>query len=88
MSVDVAVVLQPVEHLRPLPALLVDGGLGVLRKNAGDVVPEPAAGDVGKAVDLALLDELEDGLYIDSGRSEEGLAECVRPSSSGWCQPS
>lgn len=79
MGVDVAVILQPVEYLRPLPALLVDGSLGVLGENAGDVVPESAAGDVGKAVDLALLDELEDRLYIDSGRSEEGLAE-VRPS--------
>ena len=72
---DVAGLLQPAEHRRPLPALLVDHRLGVGGQYARNVLPETAAGDVGEGVDLALLDELEHGFHVDAGRLQQGVGQ-------------
>ncbi len=72
---NVAGLLQPAEHRRPLPALLVDHRLGVGRQDARDVFPEAATGDVGQSVDLALLDELEHRFHIDTGRLQQGIGQ-------------
>ena len=72
---DVASLLQPAEHCRPLPALLVDHRLGVGGQDTGDVLPEATAGDVGQGVDLALLDELEHRFHIDAGRLQQGVGQ-------------
>ncbi|MNE13621.1 hypothetical protein D3C80_1064630 [compost metagenome] len=75
MTGDVAGLLQPAEHRRPLPALLVDHRLGIGGQHAGDVLPEAATRDVGQGVDLALLDELEHRLHIDAGRLQQGVGQ-------------
>src|SRR5438445_6796882 len=48
---DVAFALQPPEDFGPRPGGFFDDRLGLLRKDAGHVLDEPAASDVSQALD-------------------------------------
>ncbi len=73
---DVALLLQPVEHGRTLPAGDVDHGLGALWQNARDIVQQTATGDVGHGLDgTGFLDELEQRLDVDAGRRHQQFGQ-------------
>lgn len=88
MAVDVALFLKPVEDGRARPGLAVDDGLNAFGKNAGHVLHEAAARDVGHALDLHGLHDFENLLDVDAGGfhgavGERGTVERHVPVSAG-----
>ena len=65
----------PAEHLRQWPGPEIDLGAQPRRQNAGQVLDQPATGDMRQRVDPARPDRVETGADIDPGRCQQGRAE-------------
>ena len=75
MLVDAALFLEQTENGGCFDSGLVDPGAQAVGDAAGDILIEAAAGDVADALHVCGLDAAEDGLDIDDGGTEQGLAQ-------------
>ena len=72
---DAAHLLQPGEHRRQRPGVPVEARNEAVCDGAGRVLDQAAAGDVGEALDAALLQVRQDALHIDAGGRHQRLGE-------------
>ena len=61
---DFAAFLDEAEDFGDLPGVFADGGAAIFREDAREVVEQPAAGDVGGAVEAACREGGHEGLVI------------------------
>ena len=61
---DFAAFLDEAEEFGDLPGIFADGGSAGFREDAGEIVEQPAAGDVGGAVEAACREGGHEGLVI------------------------
>src|SRR5690606_28723331 len=74
--VDVALLLQPVEHSRALPAGDIDDGLAAFGQYARDIVQQAAASDVSHGLDRGgVLDQLEQLLDVNACRGHQQVGQ-------------
>ena len=71
----VAVVLQPFEHLRHLPAAGVDHAAGIVRQHARQIFQQSTTGDVRERMDRVTVENVLQGLNVDLCRSQQGIGE-------------
>src|SRR5690606_8659645 len=72
---DVALLLQPLEDRRTFPGIQIDDRLSAFGQNPRQVLDDAAASDVGDGVYFYSAAQCLDGLDVNLGGDQQGLAQ-------------